>query len=46
MRPVLKILRRVNLGTRRKVGTDVAKRYGPLDIRGRKTAQKKKKLRR
>ena len=45
--PVLKILRRVNFGTRRNFGTDVAKRYGEgsemlvfLGKRGRKTVQK------
>ena len=45
--PVLKILRRVNFGTGRKFGTDVAKRYGEgseilvfLGKRGWKTVQK------
>ena len=44
--PVLKILRRVNFGTGRKFGTDVAKRYGQgsemlvfLGQKDRKTVQ-------
>ena len=44
--PVLKIVRRVNFGTGRKFGMDVAKRYGErsemlvfLGKRGRKTVQ-------
>ena len=50
--PVLNIVRRVNFGTGRKFGTDVAKRYGEgsemlvfLGKRGRKTVEILKKLR-